>query len=102
MSEVSIEALQDVIRGFQYGESQWVEAVPVTETFRGETVWQGVVEVFDLVDHPDVDRCYVWSFETDGETGDRRFYVVAHTPEVNSSLKAVRAAIVAGSEDLED
>lgn len=99
MPEASIEALQEIIRGFQYGESVWVEAVPVTETFQGDVVWEGVVQVFDLVGHPDVQRCYVWSYQTD-DTENRRFFVVAHTPTVNSPVAAVQAAIVAGYEDL--
>ena len=37
------------------------ETVPVHEVFRGKTVWQGDVEVFDLIGHPKAKRCYGWS-----------------------------------------
>jgi hypothetical protein len=36
----------------------WRETVPVHELFRGQTVWQGEVEVFDLQDHPKAKRAY--------------------------------------------
>jgi hypothetical protein len=34
---------------------------PVHETFQGQTVWAGEVEVFDLVGHPKAKRCYAWA-----------------------------------------
>ena len=96
MLEVSIEALQDAIRGFQHGESIWVESVPVTETFEGEVVWSGEVHVFDLVDPLSVGRVYAWSHSVD-DSANRKFYVIAHDPDVDSPEKAVRAAIIEGS-----
>jgi len=39
----------------------WRATVPVHEVFRGETVWQGDVEVFDLSNHPKAKRAYAWS-----------------------------------------
>ena len=47
-----IEELQQVIRNLHGCESQYVETVPVTETFQGETIWQGDVEVFEIRGHP--------------------------------------------------
>lgn len=43
-----IQELQDVIRKLHGVESEHVKSVPVKEVFRGRTVWEGVVEVFDL------------------------------------------------------
>jgi len=34
---------------------------PVHETFRGETVWDGVVEVFTVKGHPKAKLAYAWS-----------------------------------------
>jgi hypothetical protein len=65
--------------------------VPVTETFEGQTVWDGDVQVFDLIDCAEADRSYAWSYETEG--GRRRFFVVLHKPPVDSPNKAVQAAI---------
>ena len=41
-----IQELRNVIRRVHGVESEHIESVPVTERFKGETVWEGVVEVF--------------------------------------------------------
>ena len=38
------------------------DTVSVHEVFKGETVWRGDVEVFDLTGHPKAKRCYGWSY----------------------------------------
>jgi len=93
MCEVPVEALREAIRNLHNCESVWVESVPVEEAFEGKTVWEGAVQVFDLVGHPTTKRCYVWSYET-GEGGKRRFIAVLHQGPVDSPQAAVRAAIV--------
>ncbi|MGO8838452.1 MAG: hypothetical protein ACLQAH_03425 [Limisphaerales bacterium] len=70
------------------------ETVPVHEVFRGKTVWQGDVEVFDLHDHPKAKRCYAWA-HLDGENDERtRFVAVLEIPPVVSAETAVRVQIV--------
>lgn len=59
-----IEELKDVIRRLHGAEATHIESVPVKETFKGETVWEGVVEVFDLVGHPTAHRVYAWAHDT--------------------------------------
>jgi hypothetical protein len=71
-----------------------VQTAPVREEFCGQTVWDGVVHVFDLTDHPTATRAYAWSSPIEGST-KRRFFAVLHTERINSPLEAVRAAIVA-------
>jgi hypothetical protein len=41
----SIEELRDAIHRLHGGEATHRESVPVKETFNGETVWDGIVEV---------------------------------------------------------
>ena len=68
--------------------------VPVHEVFRGQTVWQGNVEVFDLHGHPKAKRCYAWS-HLDGPNDERtRFVAVLEIPPVVSAETAVRVQIV--------
>ena len=66
------------------------------QAFDGKTVWEGVVHVFDLAEHPTATRAYAWSSPIEGST-KRRFFAVLHTARINSPLEAVRAAIVAES-----
>jgi len=73
-------------------KSKWLKSVPIKETFEGETVWDGVVEFFELIDHPTAKKCYAWSYETD--EGKSKFIAVLHQGVVDSPVKAVRAEIV--------
>ncbi len=86
--------LQRAIRDLHGCDSRHCESVRVTETWQGETVWDGTVEVFDLIGHPTAKRAYAWSHALEGST-KRRFVAVLHEGKVNSPQAAVRAAIVA-------
>lgn len=87
-----LEHLEGAIRRLHGAKAIWVEAVSVTETYEGETVWEGVVQVFDLEGHPAASRCYAWSHVTD--EGKKRYVAVLHVPPVDSPQAAVRAAVV--------
>lgn len=88
-----IEELRDVIRHLHGVESSHVESVPIKEEFQGKTVWEGIVEVFDLQNHAKAPRAYAWAYETDNPKRPRHV-VVLHLGPVTSPLLAVRAAIV--------
>ncbi len=75
--------------------------VPVKEVFQGKTVWEGVVEVFDLVGHPTAFRAYAWAHDTDDPANPRRHVTVLHTHPIKSAQDAVRAAIVQEFRSLE-
>jgi hypothetical protein len=75
-------------------EATHVESVPVKEVFRGETVWEGVVEVFDLVGHPSAFRAYAWAHDTNDPENPHRHVTVLHSHPIKSAEDAVRAAIV--------
>ena len=93
-----IEELQDVIR-HRYGvESTHVESVPVKEEFQGKTIWEGIVEVFELHGHPNAPKAYAWAYETDNPKKPRHV-IVLHLGTVTSPLLAVRAAIVKEFQD---
>jgi len=88
-----LKELQDVIRRLHGVESKHVESVPVKETFQGQTVWEGDVEVFDLADHPKASRVYAWSHETDDPDNPRQHITVLQIPPAITPLKAVQVAI---------
>jgi hypothetical protein len=88
-----IAELQGIIRKLHGVESTHIETVPVKETFRGQTVWEGYVEVFD-VDHPKTSRIYAWSHDTDDPSNPRRHVTVLHLPPAITPLRAVQASIV--------
>lgn len=88
-----IEELQEVIRKLHGAEAAHVETVPVVETFNGQTVWEGEVEVFDLLDHPTASRIYAWSHATDDPSIPRRHVTVLHLPPAITPRKAVQVSI---------
>ena len=96
-----IEELRDGIRKMHGADSTHVESVPVKEVFQGKTVWDGVVEVFDLIGHPTAFRVYAWGHDTDDPTNPRRHVLVLHTHPIKSAQDAVRAAIIQEFRSLE-
>jgi hypothetical protein len=93
LHEVSQKTLSRAIYDLHGSKATWVESVPVKEVFEGETVWEGIVQVFNLLNHPTDKRCYAWSYQLEGSK-KRRFFAVLHQGVVDSPEKAVRAAIV--------
>jgi hypothetical protein len=69
-------------------DSKHIETAPVHEEFKGKTVWQGDVEVFDLIGHPKAKRCYGWTY---GEPEE--FITVLELPPVDSPQSAVKVGI---------
>ncbi len=92
-----LKPLQDAIWNLHGCESTWVRSEAVHETFKGETVWAGQVDVFQLQGHPEAETAYAWSYITDEKSGKRRFIAVLGIPPINSAADAVRASI-AGDE----
>lgn len=80
------------------GKVSHTESAPVVETFRGQTVWQGIVEVFKVEKPPPV-LAYGWAVETD--SGPDYVAVLGVSP-IDSPLAAVRAWIVATGSDAQE
>ena len=95
-----IEELRDVIYRLHGVQATHRQSVPVKEVFNGETVWEGIVEVFDLHGHPKANTAYAWSHETDDPAHPKRHITVLHIPPAVSPETAVRAAIVKEFRDL--
>ncbi len=65
----------------------------VSEQFKGDLVWSGDVEVFEIEGHSNASLCYAWSSPIEGSE-KRRVYAVLRIPPVESATDAVRASIV--------
>ena len=92
-----IESIQTVIQKLHGCASTWVEAVPVHEVFRGQTVWKGDVEVFNIAAHPKAKRCYAWAERKNQNDPGAKFFTVLEIPPVISAKTAVQAGIVGDS-----
>lgn len=87
-----LAALRKAILDLHGARAEHLESVPVTETFNGATVWDGVVEVFSLPEHP-AGKAYAWRHEAD--SGRWRYVAVLHRLPIDTPRKAVQAAVVA-------
>ncbi|HWA10744.1 MAG TPA: hypothetical protein VG838_14980 [Opitutaceae bacterium] len=76
-----------------HAPAERVDRVPVKEIFRGETVWEGVVNVYDVKGHSKVKQAYAWSYKDD--KGEAQYVVVSKIPPVVDPITAVRASIMA-------
>ena len=72
-----IEELKDVIRKLLAVESTHRSSVPVKEVFEGKTVWEGIVEVFDLHGHPKAYTASAWTHATDDASQPKRSVTVS-------------------------
>jgi hypothetical protein len=91
-----IETLQDAVRQAHGSDPNHIRSVPVKEVFRGQTIWEGTVEVFELTGHPRAKLCYAWGFYPDDKTKEMRIITALGVPPVDSPLAAVRASITGG------
>lgn len=71
-----------------------VATVPVKELFKGQTAWEGEVEVFDITGHAKAARCYAWGYPKDSGKG-WEITTVLELPPVVSPQTAVKVAIAA-------
>ncbi len=89
MNELPIPAFIEAIRETHGCDSVFTGIHSrVTERIGGHTVWDGIVLIFYLDDHPTAKKCYAWSV-------DGRVTAVLHEKPVASPHAAVRAAIAA-------
>ena len=61
-----------------------VESVPIVETFRGETIWKGIVEVFRVC-KPPPELAYGWAVNAPEGV---EYVAVLGKPPVDSPLSA--------------
>lgn len=71
----------------------WRETVSVQGVFKGKTIWDGEVEVFDLNGHAKAKRAYGWS-HPEGDDKGERFVTVLEIPPVDSPQMALKISIV--------
>jgi hypothetical protein len=76
-------------------KARHLRSEPVHEVFQGKTVWQGVVEVFQLSGHAKAKLCYAWKHLEGAADEGTRFVAVLGVHPINSAQDAVKALIVA-------
>jgi hypothetical protein len=93
MIEASVDDLRQAVEGLHTCRASLREVKAVKEEFQGQTVWEGIVHVFDIEDCPTAKACFAWSSPIEG-TERRKFYAVLQVSPINTPNDAVRASIV--------
>ena len=86
----SIPLLQRAIKETHGCESLHIESVAVKAVFKGQTAWEGMVEVFGLIDHLKAKRAFAWSYH-DGN--QNKTVAVLAVPPADTAQNAVKMAI---------
>ena len=67
----------------------------VRAKMNGGLVWEGYVETFDLIDHPEATQAFAWGLEAKNG-GDMETTAILNILPVNNPTIAVKAAIASG------
>jgi hypothetical protein len=96
MDAPATEQLKQAIEAEHGGSATFVRSVPVHHSHQGRTLWNGAVQVFDLVDSSQgAARAYAWSQGL--ADGSRKFCVVLEGGAVTGPREAVNAFLSTGN-----
>jgi hypothetical protein len=93
-----IEKLKKAVEQTEHCRADHVESRIVLEGFAEAPIWEGVVETFQLSNHPKAKRAYAWLrgvAHSPLEKPEEEYTIVLGIPPVISPETAVRAAIMA-------
>ena len=88
-----VAELRSTIRRLHHCDAAHSRTEAVKEVVNGQVMWEGNVEVFALLGHPEALRCYAWGHLH--EDGKWEVTTVLAIPPVVSASSAVIAAFIA-------
>lgn len=91
--DTSKDDLKKAIETEHGGKATHHHAVPVNEKERGQSIWHGIVHVFDLADSAKAKRAYAWANKD--EDGKSKIVTMLHAGAIKGPIEAVRAALAA-------
>jgi hypothetical protein len=91
MNEEYLRGIQNAIRQKRGCESLHLRSTPITEEFNGEKIWEGMVELFALINCGEAEFCYAWGTKS---ASGKMEYVTILSPPIKSAREAVMAHIV--------
>jgi hypothetical protein len=97
MIRASADQLKQAVELQHGGTATHVQSTPVHESCKGQTVWNGAVQVFDLEGSPGgASRAYAWSYGL--PDGQRRMLTVLHGGPITGPREAVQSVMAADAE----
>ncbi|HXZ67397.1 MAG TPA: hypothetical protein VEH07_02300 [Alphaproteobacteria bacterium] len=92
MNDATAERLKRVIETQHHPTAVFARSVRVLRAHSNANMWDGVVHIFNLQDHPKAKKAYAWSVPVDGRS-QPRYFAVLHSAQVTCPADAVRAAV---------
>jgi hypothetical protein len=89
----SLKVLQQAILDSHRSTAHHLSSVPLSLVLVDDRVWDGVVEIFMLTNHPEAKTAYAWTDASVATEDPKRHVVVLHLPPVDSPQTAVRHAM---------
>jgi|APPan5920702963_1055757.scaffolds.fasta_scaffold10528_1 hypothetical protein len=87
-----IERLQEAIKDLHKCDSRHLGTVRVRETLPSRDPWEGFVEIFFLINHPEAKEAYAWIDKVDkASTAEANCVIFLGIPPIESFSDAVRA-----------
>jgi len=85
-----IKRLQEAIKDLHGCDSRHLGTIRVRETLPGHDQWEGFVEIFFLINHPEAKEAYAW-IDKAGGTAEANCVIFLGIPPTESLSDAVRA-----------
>jgi hypothetical protein len=93
MVAIEIGELRKAVQRLHGGAVRLVQSVRISESFDGKSLWEGVVQIFELKGHPTASLAYAWSSPVEGST-ERQYFAVLNVPPITSPAEAVLATVM--------
>jgi hypothetical protein len=85
--------LQKAIRSQHGCDSRHLSSIPVHLAFKGQTIWDGIIEFFSVAGHPKAKECYAWASLLETGRKSETFFAVLCSPQISTPMAAVRSVL---------
>jgi len=86
--------LQEFIQKMHGVQAMHIDSVRTTQVLENNTVWDGMIEVFEVRGHPKAPIVYAWGQNTNQPGKPKMYFAVLHLNSVDSPEAAVKAALI--------
>ena len=90
----NIAKLQEYIQTMYGVRAMHIDSLRTTQILEDYTIWDGMIEVFELNGHPKASVVYAWTQNTSKRGKPEKYFAVLHLNSVDSPEAAVKAAFI--------
>lgn len=90
----NIAEVQEYIQRVHGVPATHVDSVRTTQILENDTVWDGMIEVFELHGHSKAQVVYAWAQNAIEPGKSKKYFAVLHLDSVDSPEAAVKVAFI--------